>query len=319
MLLESMLTAILSVMPAAAATNASPRGSAKTPATAAVTQSGGKTSKQTKVAAADAAKQPATDAKKPATSAPAPSDAKQAAPSDATSATKPTAPSAAAPSPATASAKPPMTAEVKALVDRMQEFYEKTDDFTADFDQKYSYKKFKRVQQSSGSVIFKKPGVMRWEYLKPSPKSFILAGDKVYAYDPQAMLLTKASIDTTQLSASVTFLFGKGKLADEFSIDKAACSDCKGTLLQLTPLKPDPRFKKILLEADPKTAQVLRSTVIDPDGSENEITFKNLKTNTGVTEAAFKLNPPEGTQVQDYTKQPAAQQPQLAPEGQPKK
>lgn len=206
--------------------------------------------------------------------------------------------------PAAAAAKP-MAPDVRALVDRMQDFYEKTSDFTADFDQKYTYKKFKRTQTSSGSVIFKKPGVMRWEYVAPSPKSFILAGDKVYAYDPQAMLLTKASIDTSQLSASVTFLFGKGRLADEFSIEKLACKDCKGTLLQLTPIKADPRFKRILLEVDPQSAQVLRSTVIDPDGSENQITFRNLKTNTGVTEAAFKLNPPEGTQVQDYTRPPS--------------
>ncbi len=197
-------------------------------------------------------------------------------------------------------AAPAMTPEVKDLVDRMQAFYENTADFTADFEQKYSYKRMKRTQTSKGKVLFKKPGLMRWEYETPSKKTFVLAGDRVYAYDPEAQLLTRASIGTSQLSASVTFLWGQGKLADEFSIVKKACKDCAGPLLELTPLKPDPRFKKILLEVDPKTAQVIKSTVIDPDGSENAITFKNLKTNTGVDQAAFKLTPPEGTQVQDY-------------------
>jgi outer membrane lipoprotein carrier protein len=41
--------------------------------------------------------------------------------------------------------------------------------------------------------------------------------------------------------------------------------------------------------------------VIDPDGSQNAITFKNLETNAGVSPEVFKLNPPEGTQIQDYT------------------
>jgi outer membrane lipoprotein carrier protein len=171
----------------------------------------------------------------------------------------------AAPAQAAAQARKPMAPEVKSLVERMQSFYEKTDDFTASFKQEYTYKAFKRTQTSTGLVTFKKPGLMRWEYAKPSPKSFVLAGEKVYAYDPEAMTLTKASINTHQLSASVTFLWGQGKLADEFDISRAECKACQGPLLALDPVKPDPRFKQIRLEVDPKTAQVLQSTVVDPD------------------------------------------------------
>jgi outer membrane lipoprotein carrier protein len=193
----------------------------------------------------------------------------------------------------------PMTAEVKALVERMQSFYEKTQDFSADFKQDYTYKAFKRTVTSTGKVTFRKPALMRWEYEKPSARTFVLAGDRVYAYDPEAKLLTRASIGTNKLSASVTFLWGQGRLADEFAINQGACAKCTGTLLELNPLKPDPRFKRVLLEVDPKTAQVLKSTVIDPDGSENAISFLKLVTNTGVEEKAFKLTPPPGTEVKD--------------------
>ena len=41
----------------------------------------------------------------------------------------------------------------------------------------------------------------------------------------------------------------------------------KGTLLVLDPLKNEPRFRQVRLEVDPKTAQVLKSTVVDPDGN----------------------------------------------------
>jgi len=198
-----------------------------------------------------------------------------------------------------AEAKP--ASDVKALVDRMQSFYEKIQDFTATFKQDYTYKIARRTQTSTGKVTFKKPGMMRWEYESPAPKTFVLAGDRAYTYDPAAMLLTKAAFDQSQLSASVTFLFGTGKLEKEFSISRVDCSKCAGTLLELVPLKPDPRFKKVRLEVDPKTAQVLRSIVFDPDGSENAITFSNLKTNVGVTKDVFVLNAPAGTQVQDMT------------------
>lgn len=202
--------------------------------------------------------------------------------------------------------KPELAPDVKALVDRVQGFYEKTQDFNAEFKQDYAYKAFKRTQTSSGKVIFRKPqgptpALMRWEYEKPSPRTFVLAGDRVLAYDPEAKLVTAAAISTNQLSASVTFLFGVGKLADEFAIAKKACPKCAGTtLLEMTPLVVDPRFKRILLEVDDKTAMVIKSTVIDPDGSENAISFINLTTNVGVPESAFKISPPPGTQVQDF-------------------
>ena len=196
--------------------------------------------------------------------------------------------------------KADLAPDVKALVDRVQAFYEKTQDFSADFKQDYTYKAFKRTQSSSGKVIFKKPALMRWEYEKPSPRTFVLAGDRVIAHDPEAKLLTVASIATNQLSASVTFLFGVGKLENEFAIVKKACAKCVGVELEMTPLVADPRFKRIFLEVDERTAQVLKSTVIDPDGSQNAISFLSLTANVGITEAAFKLMPPPGTQVQDF-------------------
>jgi outer membrane lipoprotein carrier protein len=201
---------------------------------------------------------------------------------------------------------PKLTPEVKALVDRVQAFYEKTADFTAGFEQRYAYTASKRTQTSTGQVTFKKPAMMRWEYEKPSKKTFVLAGPKIYAYDPEAKLLTVAAIGTNQLSASVTFLWGQGKLADEFAIVAKPCAPadggaCATQVLEMTPLKPDPRFKRVLLEVDLKTAQVIKSTVIDPDGSQNAISFLQLKTNTGVDAAGFKLNVPQDTQVQDFT------------------
>ena len=75
-------------------------------------------------------------------------------------------------------AKPPrvggtMTPAVRTLVDRVQAVYEKTQDFKASFRQDYLYKAFKRVQTSTGTVTYRKPALMRWEYETPSPKTFV--------------------------------------------------------------------------------------------------------------------------------------------------
>jgi outer membrane lipoprotein carrier protein len=195
----------------------------------------------------------------------------------------------------------PMAPEVKTLVDRMQGFYERTQDFTADFRQDYQYKTFNRTVVSTGTVAFQKPAKMRWEYLTPSKRTFVLSGDRIYALDPDAQTLTKAALPTSQLSASVTFLWGKGKLSDEFDISRTECKECLGTLLTLVPKNPDARFREVQLDIDPKTAQVRRSIVIDPDGSRNAITFSSLKTNVALPKETFQLTPPPGTQILDTT------------------
>lgn len=196
------------------------------------------------------------------------------------------------------------TPEVRALVERMQAFYEKTQDFTAAFQQRYVYKTFGRTVTSTGTVAFKKPAQMRWDYLTPSPRSFVLSGEKVYAWDPAAQTLTKGALPTSQLSSSVTFLWGRGHLLDEFNILRAPCADCQGVLLVLTPRKTETRFQQLRLELDPKTAQVRRSVVVDPDGSENTIVFSDLHTNTGLGKERFILDVPDGTQVLEASPPP---------------
>jgi outer membrane lipoprotein carrier protein len=216
------------------------------------------------------------------------------------------APAAPAPPKATQSKPAPPAAattspKVRALVERVQAFYEHTRDFEARFTQRYVYATSHRTQVSQGEVKFKKPGLMRWDYQTPSARTFLLAQDRAYALDREALTLTKSPLDQNQLSAAVTFLWGKGNLLDEFTIAEQPCPKCQGVELVLTPKKPDPRFQRILLEVAPKTAQVLKSTVVDPDGSVNEITFEGLKTNVKLTDDQFKLTPPPNTQVLDLT------------------
>lgn len=213
-----------------------------------------------------------------------------------------------------ASAGVPMDPAVKQAVDAMQGFYERTNDFSAHFEQSYKYASFNRTTQASGTVVFRKPRktakgeleapAMRWDYEKPEPKSIVVTGGSFYQYDPQAKQLTKGALNTEKLSASVTFLWGVGKLADEFYITKIERPDLTkdGIVLQLLPKKQDPRFDRVIMVVDPKTYQVTQTVVVDPDGSTNHMTFSDVKTDQGVPTERFMLHPPPDTQVIDMTK-----------------
>ena len=189
--------------------------------------------------------------------------------------------------------------DVKRAVEKMQRFYEETKDFTASFQQTYRYKSFATTKKASGRVRFMKAGgSMRWDYLKPDDKVFVISGRKIYSYDKEAKQLAIASIDTDRLSASVTFLWGQGKLEREFDVRKADRKDLVGGIaLELTPKVPDPRFREVFFLLDPMTYAVRESLVIDPDGSENTVAFSEVKTNTGFSNDVFKIDYPKDTQI----------------------
>jgi outer membrane lipoprotein carrier protein len=203
-----------------------------------------------------------------------------------------------------------MDPAVKKIVDSMQGFYERNRDFEAHFDQSYHYTSINRTQKSSGTVVIRKARklakgevlapAMRWDYQTPDPKSIVVTGSAVYMYDPGAQQFTKAAMDKDQLSASVTFLWGQGKLADEFYITRDSTQP--GLSLLLVPKKPDSRFDRIFMQVDPKTYAVVGTTVVDPDGSQNHMDFSQVKTDQSVPDERFTLHPPADTQVIDMTK-----------------
>lgn len=232
--------------------------------------------------AAPASPEAAAAASTPATEGP--QEAKGAEPRpDAGGATAP----AAAPDP-----------EVKRAVDQMQRFYEETKDFTATFQQNYRHRGFP-AKKASGTVRFKKRGgSMRWDYQKPDEKVFVISGKKIYTYDKEAKQLTVASVDTDRLSASITFLWGQGKLEREFNIRKADRKDLTGGIaLELIPKAADPRFREVFFLLDPKTYAVKESLVVDPDGSENRVAFVDVKANTGFSDEVFQIEHPKDTQI----------------------
>ena len=140
----------------------------------------------------------------------------------------------------TASAAPP-SPSVDEVVRRMQSFYEKAHDLSAHFVQTYENRGFHQTLQSEGHFVFKKPGMIRFDYETPEPKFFVVKRDQIVSYSPAAQQAMTGTFHADQLSASVTFLFGKGDLAAEFKVSKADRPDLSpGLVLLLVPKKPRP-------------------------------------------------------------------------------
>jgi outer membrane lipoprotein carrier protein len=180
----------------------------------------------------------------------------------------------------------------------MQAFYEKAKDCSASFTQSYVNQAFKKTLTSSGTLRFKKPGMLRFDYTAPEAKFFVVRNDRITSYVPAAQQAMVGSFKADQLSASVTFLFGKGNLESEFTIHAPDRTDlAAGTAMLLLPKKDDPRFSKIYFVVDPATSAVKESLVVDPNGNENRFDFSDIKPNVGLTDKDFDDSLPKGTQI----------------------
>jgi len=200
--------------------------------------------------------------------------------------------------PAELVAPPETGGDVRAATRAMQHFYEKAKDCSADFTQTYVNQAFKKTLTSTGKLRFKKPGMLRFDYATPEPKSFVVKNDKITSYVPAAQQAMVGSFKADQLSASVTFLFGKGNLESEFTIHPADRRDlAPGTALLLVPKHEDPRFSRIYFVVDPDSSAVKESVVVDPSGNENRFDFTHIETNVGLTDQDFDEKLPPGTQI----------------------
>jgi outer membrane lipoprotein carrier protein len=217
-----------------------------------------------------------------------------------------------APAPAAASASPPTVAsapnlagdapDLHTVLDRMQKRYDQAKDFHARFSQNYSRAVVGRSTLSTGTITFKKPGRMRWDYDKPEARMFLSNGQVLWLYEPTEKQAFKQDLKSSQLPAALAFLMGKGKITDEFDVTfaKDAKQGRPGDFrLALSPKQPQSAYKSILFVVDPKEFLVRESVLVDAQGNSNHFTFDGLEVNGKVSDSVFKWTPPAGVRVVD--------------------
>src|SRR4051812_33533684 len=63
--------------------------------------------------------------------------------------------------------------DAPAVVGLVQAFYDQTTTFEADFHQTQFTKIYNRTERARGRVVFKKPGMMRFDYAAPNGQVFV--------------------------------------------------------------------------------------------------------------------------------------------------
>lgn len=183
----------------------------------------------------------------------------------------------------------------------VQKFYAGISHVKAKFRQEVKNATFGRSDVSDGRLWIAKPGKMRWDYFakktKKTPtavaKSFISNGSYLYVVDNENKQVIKKDLQKNLLPTAVTFLYGKGNLAADFTpaLDGSGTYGAKGDLvLDLTPKTSSVQYKKLYLVVDPGTYRVKESIIIDGAGNTNHFRFFEPDFDAGVKDSWFEFN-----------------------------
>jgi len=194
-------------------------------------------------------------------------------------------------------------APIDDTVQKLQLVYEKTGDFRAAFTQETFNKSLKRTMTEEGSVFFKKPRNMRWDYSKPEVKKMIINPQKAWLYLPREKTAYFQKADNLVQSATLLrFLSGLGKLTDDFQINYAqpeALDKHGNYLLKLTPKEKNSYLQTLGITLDKDTYFIIQVSFEDLMGNITTLKFSNIVMNNGLSDKLFKFQPPAGTNIFD--------------------
>jgi len=187
-------------------------------------------------------------------------------------------------------------------IDRLHRFLETTKTVRADFAQIVVAKNGKRPQQSSGVMMFSRPGKFRWQIERPYSQLLVGDGEKVWIYDPDLRQVTVKKFDVALGSTPVALLVGDGdgknggKSALEKNFTLREAGEREGLeWLEAIPKSPDSGFERLQMGFAGNDLKAME--LFDNFGQTTTLFFAHLERNPQLAPALFRFTPPAGVDV----------------------
>ncbi len=186
------------------------------------------------------------------------------------------------------------------VLNEIQNRYEKTNDFEANFIQEYIGKVMRQPNKGEGKVYFKKKGMMRWDYNVPNQK-LISDGHTLWYYQPEEKQVLISDVSRVlKEKTPLAFLAGEGNLGRDFkllNLNESVSQKEDNYVVELAPKEPLATLSKLILTVDKKSYTVLQADVFDGLGNVTRTRFIEIKTNVGLSNSFFHFTIPPGTEI----------------------
>jgi outer membrane lipoprotein carrier protein len=197
--------------------------------------------------------------------------------------------------------------EPAAVVQRLQARYDTTTAFRAAFTHVTTVAALGESEEARGTVAFKKPGRMRWDYRAPQEQLIVSDGTTLWIYQPADHQVLKAPFKAAFMSTTpVSFLAGVGRISDDFHAERDSRGCSAGRIhVKLVP-KNTQDLGSLSVAVDPTTFDIIEATVTDPIGNVTVLGFADVVRNVDIPDGEFHFEVPAGVDVVAAPGAPAA-------------
>jgi outer membrane lipoprotein carrier protein len=204
-------------------------------------------------------------------------------------------------------ASPAQSSSAKSLAHLLEEHYRQPRTLQAIFLERYSEgRKESRVE--SGTVYFRRPGQMRWEYDSPEKKIFLVDGKTTWFYVPYDHTVTKAPVkESSDWRTPLALLTGKAdldRLCDQIEVVDQAGVPEGHAVLRCVPKgskggSEGADITDVFLEMDTSSGELARIEVRQPGDVELEYRFGKWQTDVPLASDLFRFQVPMGVAIVD--------------------
>ena len=189
--------------------------------------------------------------------------------------------------------------------DAIQKQYETLVGFSSNFRQTLTNASTGETEVRTGTLSFKRPGLVRWNTQTPERELLIVGTNIVWDYFPDEETAYKYPVSQVLSSRTmIRFISGKGNLDEDFKVEDQGV-DQGLRKIKLIPREPEANMVLAYIWVNQDTKMLEKVFVVDFFGNGNELALAETMLNPELGEELFEFSPPEGVDVLDNTEQQA--------------
>jgi outer membrane lipoprotein carrier protein len=179
-----------------------------------------------------------------------------------------------------------MADEQSVAAERLNILLSRASTMSANFSQMTLSSNGASLQEATGSLVLKRPGMFRWHTDPPAEQLLVSDGEQIWLYDPDLEQVTIQKMDKRLTHTPALLLSGDvSKL-----IESGVVSE-----FRLTPKANDTLFDNLRLSFQGEKINDMQMS--DAIGQRTNILFQNVKTNESMQQSQFSFDIPSGVDV----------------------
>ncbi len=185
------------------------------------------------------------------------------------------------------------------IVKKLENKFKSIKSLKADFEQIYYSGSISTPLVEKGKVYFKKPALMRWDYMEPEKKFFVYSEGEFLFYLPEENQVIKSTHSKEKFESEIlSILTGSSEISQNYEVEFAPSLKLnkKNYLLKLKPIK-ERDYSFILLEVEKDNWLIKRAVFFDWAGNKQEFVFSNIKENIDLSKSFFALSFPSDVEI----------------------